>query len=49
MTVHSLVLTAGTAAIMLLCLVAPLTANLLRIMPKKWQLWMIGRRCDESH
>jgi hypothetical protein len=42
MTIHSVLITVGMVVIVALYLMAPSAANLLGIMPKKWQRWMLS-------
>jgi hypothetical protein len=42
MSIHFFLITAGMIVIVTLYLMAPSMANLLGIMPKKWQRWMLG-------
>ena len=42
MSIYSVLITAGMLVIVALLLLAPITANLLAIIPRKWRLWMLG-------
>jgi hypothetical protein len=49
MSVHSVLIIAGMASVIALSIMMPNAANLLGIIPKKWQLWMLGEtRKDET-
>jgi putative exporter of polyketide antibiotics len=48
MSLHSVLIATGMAAIVALSLIAAITANLLGIAPKKWRLWMLGDRSSRK-